>query len=84
MDFKKFLSSDDAILDSAILNGAVLVSAETMPVLTPEIHELLKQISKADLPFEGPLLIFQDDQIIVTDPAKLDEVIAEASQTMTA
>lgn len=67
----------------AVKNGAIDISMQPQPRITEEIHQILKQMNMHSELYETPLLIFKDEGILVTDPAKLESVLSRPNQTMT-
>ncbi len=85
MDFTQLDLSNPAerSLYLAVKKGAADISMKTPPKISEEIYQILNQINMQPDFFENPILIFQEDGILVTDPAKLEKVLSRPNQTMT-
>jgi hypothetical protein len=70
-------------LMASINNGSVEIRTDRPLQISPEIAEMMKQINNADLQFEKPLLVFTDEEILLNDSKKLNEVLSVSSATIT-
>ena len=77
------MKSFDEQLVTSINNGSIEVRTHKMLQITPEIAEMIRQINNADMKFDKPILIFSDDEIILNDSKKLNEVLAKTHDTIT-
>ena len=67
----------------SIKNGSIGIQTDKPLEISSEVAQIIYQINKADLKFEKPILIFTDEEILLNDSKKLNEVLSVSTATRT-
>ena len=73
----------DTQISESIKRGGIEITTSKYLEITPEVAELIKQISNSNHEYKRPVLIFSDSGVFINDTEVLDQVISSAGQTMT-
>ncbi len=76
-------NSIEDILNDALAKGSIEIKVKEQLTVTPEIIEIVKQLNSADTIYKNPLLIFTNDDVIVSDIKKLNDTLAKSHDTIT-